>query len=41
MSKHIFITECPEQQGWNKNTELCVDVKTCLRGDQRMKAGKS
>ena len=41
MSKHIFITECPEQQGWNKNTELCVDVKTYLRSDQRMKAGKS
>ncbi len=41
MSNKIIIKECPEQQGWNKNTELCVDVKTYLRSDQRMKAGKS
>ena len=41
MSKRFFTNEQPEQQGWNKNTELCVDVKTYLRGDQRMKAGKS
>ena len=40
MKKKIFITESPEQQGWNKNTELCIDVKTFLRSDSRMKAGK-
>ena len=36
-----IITECPEQQGWNKNTELCMDVKTYLRSDSRMKDGKN
>ena len=41
MKKTIIITECPEQQGWNKNTELCMDVKTYLRSDSRMKAGKN
>ena len=40
MRKTIIITESPEQQGWNKNTELCMDVKTFLRSDSRMKAGK-
>ena len=40
MKQTIIITECPEQQGWNKNTELCMDVKTYLRSDSRMKAGK-
>ena len=28
------------KQGWNKNTELCMDVTTFLRSDKRMKAGK-
>ena len=41
MKKTIIITECPEQQGWNKNTELCMDVKTYLRSDSRMKDGKN
>ena len=41
MNKIIIMTESPEQQEWKKNVELCVDVKTYLRGDQRMKAGKS
>ena len=27
-------------EGWHKNTELSVDVKTILRDDRRMKAGK-
>ncbi len=27
-------------QGWNKNTELCVNLKTLLRSDKRMKVGK-
>ena len=40
MKQTIIITESPEQQGWNKNTELCIDVKTFLRSDSRMKAGK-
>ena len=40
MKQTIIITECPEQQGWKKNTELCMDVKTLLRSDCRMKAGK-
>lgn len=34
------MTENPEQQEWKKNVELCVDVKTYLQSDQRMKAGK-
>ena len=41
MKQTIIITECPEQQGWNKNTELCMDVKTFLRGDVRMRTGRS
>ena len=41
MKKTIKINECPEQQGWNKNTELCMDVKTFLRGDVRMRTGRS
>ena len=40
MKQTIIITESPEQQGWKKNTELCMDVKTLLRSDCRMKAGK-
>ena len=28
-------------QGWNPNTHLCVDLKTLLRSDSRMKAGKN
>jgi hypothetical protein len=40
MKQTIIITESPEQQGWNKNTELCMDVTTFLRSDSRMKAGK-
>jgi hypothetical protein len=27
-------------QGWNRNTELSVDLKTVLHSDKRMKAGK-
>ena len=41
MKQTIIITESPEQQGWNKNKELCMDVNTYLRSDRRMKAGKS
>jgi hypothetical protein len=41
MKRTIIINNCPEQQGWNKNTELCVDVKTYLRGDARMRKDKN
>ena len=41
MKQTIIITESPEQQGWNKNMELCMDVKTYLRSDSRMKDGKN
>ena len=27
-------------QGWNRSTELCVDLKTILRSDVRMTTGK-
>ena len=40
MKQTIIITENPEQQGWNTNTERCMDVTTFLRSDSRMKAGK-
>ena len=40
MKKTIKINERPEEQGWKKNTELCVDVKTHLRSDARMKKDK-
>ena len=29
-----------ETDGWHKNTELCVNMKTLLRSDVRMKVGK-
>ena len=29
-----------EKQGWNPNTHLSVDLKTLLRSDSKMKAGK-
>ena len=28
-----------KEQGWNRNTALCVDLKTILRGDRVMKPG--
>ena len=28
-------------QGWNRSTELCVDLKTILRSDPVMKTGKT
>ena len=40
MKKTIKINERPEEQGWKKNTELRVDVKTHLRSDARMKKDK-
>ena len=29
-----------EEQGWNRNTHLGVDLKTLLRSDSKMKVGK-
>ena len=45
MSKKITTTTPPtgkynKEQGWHKNTELCVNMKTMLRSDVRMKVGK-
>ena len=28
------------QEGWNRNTELCIDLKTILRSDRRAKNNK-
>ena len=33
-------TEYNKEQGWNHNTDLCVDVKTILRNDRIAKTGK-
>ena len=41
MKKIYFLVENLDQQGWNKNRELCMDVTTYLRGDSRMKSGKN
>ena len=30
----------PTSEGWNINTDLCVDVKTFLRNDRRTQIGK-
>ena len=46
MSKKITTTTPPteeynKEQGWNRNTDFCVDVKTLLRSDKCAKIGKS
>lgn len=33
-------TEYNKEQGWNCNTEVCIDLKTLLCNDRRLKAGK-
>lgn len=38
--KKIIITVCSQKQGWNCNTDLCVDVKTLLLSDSIAKIGK-
>ena len=38
-AKNIF-SRTADHEGWHRNTELSVDVKTLLRNDSRMKAGK-
>ena len=45
MSTKITTTTPPtetynKEQGWHKNTELCVNLKTLLRSDKRAKEGK-
>ena len=45
MSTKITTTTPPtekynKEQGWNKNTELCVNLKTILHSDRKMKVGK-
>ena len=42
-TKTTFATspaEYNKEQGWNRNTDLCVDVKTILRNDRAAKIGK-
>ena len=39
--ENIITTECSIEQGWNPNTHLSVDLKTLLRSDSKMKAGKN
>ena len=34
------IKKTASRKGWKQNTALCVDLKTILRSDKRMKAGK-
>ena len=45
MSTKITITTSPtennnKEQGWNRNTALCVNLKTILRQERMMKPGK-
>ena len=34
------LIEISNEQGWHRNTDLCVDLKTFLRSDNRTKRGK-
>ena len=38
--KQIKFKESSNEQVWNPNTHLSVDLKTLLRSDSKMKAGK-
>ena len=38
--KQIKFEESSNEQVWNPNTHLSVDLKTLLRSDSKMKAGK-
>ena len=38
--KQIKFEESSNEQVWNPNTHLGVDLKTLLRSDSKMKAGK-
>ena len=39
--KKVILKECSKEQGWNRNTDLCMDVKTILRSDKVTKVGKN
>ena len=41
MKKVFNAKRSANEQGWHKNTHLCVNVKTLLRSDRRMKTGKN
>ena len=38
--KKIIVKESSNEQVWNRNTDLCIDVKTILRSDRVTKIGK-
>lgn len=38
--ENIITTGCSIKHSWHPSTHLCVDVKTLLRSDTKMKAGK-
>ena len=40
MKKVYYAKGSADLQGWHRNTELAVDLKTMLRSDRRMKVGK-
>ena len=40
MKKVFNVNDPANEQSWNHNTELAVDLKTILRSDRRMKTGK-
>jgi hypothetical protein len=39
--KQIKLKKVSNEQVWNRNTDLCMDVKTILRSDRVTKIGKS
>ena len=38
--KKVIVKESSDEQVWNRNTDLCMDVKTILRSDRVTKIGK-
>ena len=40
MKKVFNVNDPANEQGWNHNTELAVDLKTILRSDRAIKKGK-
>ena len=39
--KKVIVKESSDEQVWNRNTDLCMDVKTILRSDRVTMVGKS
>ncbi len=39
--KKVIVKESFDEQVWNRNTDLCMDVKTILRSDRVTMVGKS